>query len=104
MALMREAFEAVGGTPVPGSALDQGSLIDGDEVVEDYLRHGEPGVALEHLVYMIWEADLPISDATCGRHSIGPARLSCERDRRALVVADANASTMTLGSPRGPTS
>ena len=61
---MEQAFEAVGGTPVPGSALDQACLLDGTEVVEDYLAHGEPLAALEHLVYMIREPPLAISDAT----------------------------------------
>jgi len=63
-ALMVEAFEVVGGEPTPGSALDQAGLADGAEDVEDWLSHGEPGLALEHLVYMIREPRLPISDAT----------------------------------------
>ncbi len=49
---MERAFAEVGGSPVPGSALDQVGLIDGVSIVEDYLRHGEPGIALEHLIYM----------------------------------------------------
>ena len=62
--LMERAFAEVGGSPVPGSALDQAGLIDGVSIVEDYLRHGEAGVALEHLIYMIEEPRLPISPGT----------------------------------------
>ncbi len=62
--LMAEAFNQVGGTPMPGTALDQCGLRDGDEVIEDYLRHGEAGVAFEHLLYMILEPRLPISMET----------------------------------------
>jgi hypothetical protein len=58
--LMRAAFAAVGGTPEPGSHLDQVFLLDGRVVVAEYLRHGEPALALDHLLYMIEESDLPI--------------------------------------------
>jgi hypothetical protein len=60
-ALMERAFAEIGGSPVCGSALDQAGLADGVSIVEDYLRHSEMGVALEHLIYMIKEARLPIS-------------------------------------------
>jgi hypothetical protein len=63
-ALIERAFAEVGGAPIAGSALDQAGLIDGVSIVEDYLRHGEPGVALEHLIYMIHEPRLPISTGT----------------------------------------
>ena len=56
--LMRAAFDAVGGTPEPGSALDHVFLLNGREVVVDYLTHGEPALALDHLVYMIVEPGL----------------------------------------------
>src|SRR5436305_11932440 len=62
--LMQRAFDAAGGTPVPGSALDQAGLRDGEETVLDFLRHGEPGLALEHLLYMIQEPGLVISRPT----------------------------------------
>ena len=52
---MQEAFDAVGGTPEPGSALAQVFLLDGREVVVDHVAHGELGLALDHLVYMIAE-------------------------------------------------
>jgi hypothetical protein len=61
MIKMGRAFAEVGGSPAPGSALDQVGLIDGVGIVEDYLCHGEPGIALEHLIYMIHEPRLPIS-------------------------------------------
>src|SRR5436305_7725788 len=59
--LMQRAFDEAGDTPVPGSALDQAGLRDGEKVVLDFLRHGEPGLALEHLIYMIHEPGLVIS-------------------------------------------
>ncbi len=61
---MRAAFDAVGGTPEPGSALDQVFLLNGREVVVDYLTHGEPALALDHLVYMIVEPGLAIGNST----------------------------------------
>ena len=62
--LMERAFAEVGGSPVPGSALDQAGLVDGVSIVEDYLHDGETGVALEHLIYMVEEPSLPISTGT----------------------------------------
>jgi len=38
------------------------SLRDGFEIVDDYLKHGESGLALEHLIYMIHETDIQVSD------------------------------------------
>ena len=46
---------------LPGHALAQEGLANGREVVLDYLEHGEAGVALEHLHYMIDEPGLEIS-------------------------------------------
>ncbi len=68
---MRAAFDAVGGAPEPGSVLDQAFLLDGREVVVDCLAHGEFGLALEHLVYMIAEPSLAISYDT--RRRLGEA-------------------------------
>lgn len=62
--LMERAFAEVGGSPVPGSALDQAGLTDGVGIVEDYLEHNEAGVALEHLIYMVHEPPLSISVET----------------------------------------
>jgi hypothetical protein len=64
--LMRAAFEEVGGVAPADSALDQAGLKDGAEMVVDYLTHGERGLALEHLIYMVRETDLPISRRTYG--------------------------------------
>ncbi len=60
-ALIALAFAAVRHSAEPGSALDQQGLRDGASIVSDYLRHGEFGVALEHLIYMVREPSLPIS-------------------------------------------
>jgi hypothetical protein len=68
---MESAFEAVDGVPPVGSALDQNGLRDGTLIIEDYLDHGEPVVALEHLIYMVGEPELPVSEAT--RHAIADA-------------------------------
>lgn len=58
---MRDAFAAVNYRPQPGSSLDQLSLLDGDQVVNDYIEHGEPGLAFDHLLYMVEEPPLRIS-------------------------------------------
>ncbi len=47
-------------TPAPGSTLDQEGLRNGKEIVSDYFTHGEVGLALEHLVYMIIETGIEI--------------------------------------------
>jgi hypothetical protein len=68
-AIRRAALEAqveldrmyAAGAPMIGSALDQAGLRDGIAIVEDYLSHGEAGVALEHLLYMINEPQLQLS-------------------------------------------
>jgi hypothetical protein len=46
---------------VEGSALDQAGLRDGLQIVEEFIRYGELGVAFDHLRYMISEADLQLS-------------------------------------------
>ena len=38
---------------------EQVGLLDGLEQVLDFLKHGERGLALEHLLYMIHESDIP---------------------------------------------
>lgn len=62
---MSVLFEATG-SPEPGSTLDQAGLRDGQVTVVDYIRNGEPGLALEHLIYMVREAALEISHQTFG--------------------------------------
>lgn len=51
-------------TPEPSddSPLHQAGLRDGASIVRDYLKHGEAGVAFDHLIYMIKEAGLGLSD------------------------------------------
>lgn len=61
--LMAAQF-AQAGTPEPGSALAQAGLQDGAEIVGEFLSQNELGLALEHLCYMIEEAELPISMQT----------------------------------------
>ena len=63
-ALMRAAFDAVAGSPVSGSEPNQLGLIDGVEIVLQYLDVGEPGIALDHLLYMIHEPGLDVSPGT----------------------------------------
>ena len=53
-----DAEFAKAGFVVPGSALDQAGLRDGLRIVRDYLEHGECGVAIDHVLYMIRELDL----------------------------------------------
>ena len=36
----------------------QFGLLDGEEIVIDYLEHNEWGLALQHLLYMIHESDI----------------------------------------------
>jgi hypothetical protein len=49
------------GAPAPDSALAQEGLRDGFAIVDDYLRHGEWGVAFEHLQYMNDEPGIALS-------------------------------------------
>lgn len=56
-ALVDHEFARVG-TPEPGSALDQFGLRDGLTITREFLAHGEPGLALDHLLYITAELDL----------------------------------------------
>ncbi|UZD95509.1 hypothetical protein LOY64_00405 [Pseudomonas corrugata] len=59
--LMSIAYEQLG--PVPDDhALAQAGLENGAEIVLDYVDHNEAGVAFEHLLYMINEPPLIVSD------------------------------------------
>lgn len=73
--LLDAEFAKCNNQPTPGSALDQAGLRNGKEIVINYLSHGEPGVALEHLVYMVQETGIAISEETRShtRCSIGNA-------------------------------
>jgi hypothetical protein len=37
---------------------EQAGIINGREIVNDYFSHGEPEIALEHLLYMIHESEI----------------------------------------------
>ncbi|MEM8720763.1 MAG: MafI family immunity protein [Cyanobacteria bacterium P01_G01_bin.39] len=43
-------------------AFDQLGLRNGAEVVKDYLEHGEVGIAWEHLLYMVKETNVQLSE------------------------------------------
>ncbi|MEN5301262.1 MafI family immunity protein [Pseudomonas sp. TWI628] len=59
--LMSMAYEQLG--PVPQDhALAQAGLENGGEIVLDYVDHHEAGLAFEHLLYMIDEPPLVISE------------------------------------------
>jgi hypothetical protein len=59
--LMSTAYEQLG--PVPeGHPLAQEGLRNGAEIVLDYVDLNEAGVAFEHLIYMINEPPLAVSD------------------------------------------
>lgn len=59
--LMSMAYEQLG--PVPqGHALAQAGLEDGGEIVLDYVDYREAGLAFEHLLYMINEPPLVVSE------------------------------------------
>lgn len=59
-----DAMYEVVGIPESGTVLDQSGLRDGLDIVVDYIEHGETGVALEHLLYMVEEAELSLDDDT----------------------------------------
>lgn len=62
--LMHEKFAEVCGVPMDDSGLAQPGLIHGELQVLDYVWHGEAGVGIEHLIYMVIEAELQISSTS----------------------------------------
>ncbi|RON54494.1 MafI family immunity protein [Pseudomonas frederiksbergensis] len=60
-ALMSIAYKQTGPVPVD-HALAQAGLEKGGEIVMDYVDHNEAGVAFEHLLYMINEPPLVVSE------------------------------------------
>ncbi len=60
-ALMSIAFEQAGTIPLD-HALAQAGLSNGREIVLDYLDHNEAGVAFEHMIYIVNEPPLAISE------------------------------------------
>jgi hypothetical protein len=67
------------GEPEAGSALDQAGLRDGLVIVQDYLRHGEAGLAFEHLAYMVNELTLSLSEACREDMRLAAERLGLTR-------------------------
>lgn len=59
--LMLIAYEQLNSVP-EDHALAQAGLRNGAEIVLDYVDHGEAGVAFEHLLYMINEPSLVVSE------------------------------------------
>jgi len=57
--------------------LAQAGLADGEAVVIDYLEHGEAGVALEHLLYMVQEPPLALSSSGRDKLDELARRLGC---------------------------
>ena len=55
--------------PPEDSGFEQEGLLNGKEIVEEYLAHSEPGLALEHLIYMVAETDIALSETA--RNKIG---------------------------------
>ncbi|WP_455925867.1 hypothetical protein [Pseudomonas putida] len=60
-ALMAIAFEQAGTLP-EDHALAQAGLSNGRDIVLDYLNHNEAGVAFEHMIYMVEEPPLALSE------------------------------------------
>jgi hypothetical protein len=58
-----EAIARMTTSEIPGTRFDQAGLRDGLEIVEDYLREGEFGVAFDHLLYMVVETEIALSPA-----------------------------------------
>lgn len=72
--LMSAAYAQL--SPVPDDhPLAQSGLENGAEIVLDYIAHGEAGVALDHLLYMIKEPSLAIS-ARSARNWLGLPKCS----------------------------
>lgn len=60
-ALIVASIAAAGGVTPVGSSLEQAGMVDGDAVVSEYLANGEPGLALEHVIYMASELEFQLS-------------------------------------------
>ncbi len=60
--LINLEYERVNWEPEPESALDQAGLRNGFDVVKDYVEHGEAGIAFDHLLYMIKETRVQLSE------------------------------------------
>ena len=63
-AQINELFEASDDPPPEGSALEQAGLRNGNEIIEEYLRHGELGLAVDHLRYMVEETEIELKESS----------------------------------------
>ena len=54
-------FGSLTGEPESNLSLDQAGLRQGDQIIYEFLDHGEHGLAFEHLVYMIEEAGIALA-------------------------------------------
>jgi hypothetical protein len=61
---LMDAKLATAGAPDPDSGLAQIGLRGGADIVREFIEYNELGLALEHLCYMVIEAELPISELT----------------------------------------
>jgi hypothetical protein len=61
-ARLRDEFATIEYKPAADSVLGQAGLLDGGDIVRSYLLNGEPGEALHHLIYMVHEPGLHISE------------------------------------------
>lgn len=57
-----DAFYARAEPVEPDSGLDQVGLRDGLEHVEEYVEVGEWGLALEHLLYMLYDTGVELTE------------------------------------------
>ncbi|WP_371170025.1 hypothetical protein [Aliiroseovarius sp. 2305UL8-7] len=57
-------FEKLASEPDTGSALDQINLRGGDKIIYEFLINGEPGMAFDHLAYMIEETGIEVAPHT----------------------------------------
>jgi hypothetical protein len=58
--LVNLKYAKVSGHTQPDSPLNQVNLLGGDKIVRDYLDHGEMGLALDHLNYMVEETGIQL--------------------------------------------
>ncbi len=120
LAIRRTALEAqaeldrlyAAGAPTAGSALDQLGLRDGLAIVEDFLDHGEAGLALEHLLYMInepslqlspqWRADVAQAARSLGLfHLVRGAIVSPPEDDPELIIPFSRIPMLLMFGPLG---
>lgn len=58
------AFSRLTESEIKGTGFDQAGLRDGFTIVEDFVRHGEMGIAIEHLMYMVEETGITLTSAS----------------------------------------